>query len=81
VPLAAAATVAIAAGCTANASSTAPAGPTGSASTTPGDPTSLLPKPHGPAPVLTQQMVDGAVGQFDSLVQSAMSQTGVPGVA
>jgi CubicO group peptidase (beta-lactamase class C family) len=79
VPLAAAAAVAIAAGCTVNASTTTPAGPTGS--TTPGDPTSLLPKPPGPAPVLTQQMVDGAVGRLDSLVQSAMSQTGVPGVA
>jgi CubicO group peptidase (beta-lactamase class C family) len=31
--------------------------------------------------LLTQQEVDAAVGQLDSIVQSAMSQTGVPGVA
>lgn len=42
---------------------------------------SLLPGPPGPTPLLTQQKVDGALGQLDSLVQSAMSQTGVPGVA
>jgi CubicO group peptidase (beta-lactamase class C family) len=77
-PLAAAAAVALAAGCTVNASSSTPGD---SASTAPGAPTSLLPKPPDPTPVLTQQMVDGAVGQLDALVQSAMSQTGVPGVA
>jgi CubicO group peptidase (beta-lactamase class C family) len=81
VPLAAAAALALAAGCTVNASSTTPGSPSNSASTAPGGPTSLLPKPPDPTPVLTAQMVDGAVGQLDSLVQSAMSQTGVPGVA
>ena len=77
-PLAAAAVVALAAGCSVNASSTSPGG---SASAAPAGPTSLLPKPPGPTPQLTQQMVDGALGQLDSIVQSAVSQTGVPGVA
>jgi CubicO group peptidase (beta-lactamase class C family) len=78
VPLAAAAVVALATGCSVNASSTSPGG---SASAAPAGPTSLLPKPPGPTPQLTQQMVDGALGQLDSIVQSAVSQTGVPGVA
>lgn len=34
-----------------------------------------------PAPQLTQEKVDAAVAQLDGLVQSAMKQTGVPGVA
>jgi CubicO group peptidase (beta-lactamase class C family) len=68
VPFAAAAVVALA-GC---AAAPQPA---------PGDPAGLAPQPPGPAPSLTRQMVDGAVGQLDALVQSAMSRTGVPGVA
>jgi CubicO group peptidase (beta-lactamase class C family) len=76
VPLAAAAVLALAAGCATDTGSGSPGQPPTSAA-----PGSLSPTPPAPAPVLTQQMVDGAVGQLDSLVQTAMSQTGVPGVA
>lgn len=69
-----AAMVALAAGCTVNASSNSPAPPSSS-------PPSLLPQPPEPTPSLNQQKVDDAVGQLDSLVQAAMTQTGVPGVA
>jgi CubicO group peptidase (beta-lactamase class C family) len=74
VPLAVA-TCVLAAGCAAAASGSSPA----DASNTPG--AAQLPKPPDPAPSLTEQMVDGAVGQLDSFVQAAMSKTGVPGVA
>ncbi|WP_345377661.1 serine hydrolase [Pseudonocardia yuanmonensis] len=42
---------------------------------------SLLPQPPGPTARLGEQQVDTAVGQLDSIVQDAMSRTGVPGVA
>jgi CubicO group peptidase (beta-lactamase class C family) len=69
----AAAVVALAAGCT-DGGSNDPA-PTSRPSE------SLLPQPPGPTPLLTQQKVDVAVGQLDSIVQSAMDRTGVPGIA
>jgi CubicO group peptidase (beta-lactamase class C family) len=66
----------VAAGCTQDGGS----GPSGSAAG-PGASASLLPQPPAPTPSLTQQKVDAAVGQLDSIVQSAMARSGVPGVA
>ncbi len=63
-----------AAGCTVG-------GPRESAATTSGAPAPLLPQPPGPTSSLNPSQVDAAVGQLDGIVQSAMAQTGVPGVA
>ncbi len=75
--LATVAVAALLAACT-TTSTPGPGGVTPAAS---GAPASPAPQPPGPTPQLTQQQVDAAVGRLDSIVQSAMSRTGVPGVA